>query len=75
MSRDQLRTYGNELGYDMANTDRQLRSLTEDGKVIPLKNKKNFIEHYEYKEQGNAVMNFRMPPKLHTRPKCNPWRD
>lgn len=35
-SRNQLRNFGTEWGYDIANTDRQLRKLTQEGLVKPV---------------------------------------
>ena len=35
-TRQELRDYGEYLGYDVSNTDRQLRALTEEKRIKPI---------------------------------------
>ena len=47
-TRDFLREYGQERNYDIATTDRELRELTEEGKVKPVYDiDGKFIRSYE----------------------------
>ena len=84
LSRKDLRSYGESLGYDVSNVDRQLRKLTEMNKIKPIFNGKYIMSYEVVKDacepilsltEHNEVGGSSLFNGVYKKPKLNPYID